>query len=94
MIDSIQYTGSNAQDVCSRVTGLKLEPHELKGGFWIRQWANRERGSFRYSLTMPAREGDVDLWPGDWAVQEQDGRWVRLSPEQFETESKEPPHDV
>jgi|GEM_PF-2855294 len=81
MKQAIKWTGDNAQQICTAISGLDLKPYELGGGVWLKQ---PEPGTFQ--LAIPARNGEVYLNEGDFAVQEDDGCWIRLSPEQFEKE--------
>ncbi|SDW15563.1 hypothetical protein SAMN05444336_101266 [Albimonas donghaensis] len=85
---AIRYTGRNAREVCEFVTGERLAPFELKGGFWLRQRPTNDAGAFRFSLVAPAKHGEVELQSGDWMVREVDG-WVRLSEQQFRAECRE-----
>lgn len=79
-MEAYRWTGENSQEICAAVTGLDLKPYELGGGVSLRQ-----RGG-AFFLTLPAREGEVWLSEGDYAVKESDGEWVRLSPDQMAEE--------
>ncbi len=82
MRQAIQWNGRNATDISEAVSGEKCSPFELRGGVYLKQG---ER-SGEFGLVIPARHGPVTLRPGDWAAQEGDGCWVRLSDAQFQRE--------
>ena len=97
MRQEIQWTGRNSQEICRALNpNVNLKEFELGHGVWIKQV---KAGHMQLAIT--GRAGEVYLEEGDWAVQENDGGWVRLSPEQRQQEmesgsgaySEEPNYD-
>lgn len=66
MAEAIRYTGDNARDVSMFITPEPHGPFELKGGVWLKQLYSQRI----FRLVIPAREGEVDLAPGDYVVRE------------------------
>lgn len=85
MAKAIRYTGDNAMAICEWTIGRELKPFGLAGGFWLKQVTISDE-LIGHQLAAPARNGEVYLDPGDYWVRENDGGFVRLSPEQMSRE--------
>lgn len=74
MAKAMRYTGDNAQAVAKWATGSAMK-QVVKNGDVV-----------GYELAAPARSGGVYLSLGDFFVREDDGGFVRLSPDQMAEE--------
>lgn len=75
------WNGQNAQEIAQAVF-----PERKFGKFELPpEISLRKRRGWLF-LTLPTAHGAVELWVGDWAVQQDDRSWIRMTPESMRTE--------
>ena len=94
MTYAMKFDGKNAHAICAWATGQELKPHELAGGFWLKQLSGPDalpgdEAVTGWQLAAPAKNGEVYLDEGDFLLKEDDGELIRLSPDQMRVEHPE-----